>query len=282
MARRSTVPTRPAAPVIAMATDTDLLERTESTGPIDSTDEARDVIEATMETVGERITDGQAEDLAESLPDVAAEPLLSARPGEAEEFSLAEFLERVDERTERPETDDPVEPVERIRAALTGVRDVADETELERTRDQLPGEFDLVFEPGEPMDDAAFVDAVEDELEAAGLETVDPQEATAATLETLADRITGGEAGTLATYLPREVRTPLTGTEEDASQFDREEFLERIASGADVDAEEASAVARAVFAAVEESAAEDALERVRTQLPAEYDPLFGGDARDDR
>lgn len=47
----------------------------------------------------ERITDGQVDDLAASLPDVAAEPLREARPGEAENFPFAVFIDRIDEQT---------------------------------------------------------------------------------------------------------------------------------------------------------------------------------------
>lgn len=103
------------------ADETDLLEQIASTEPVDSTETAREVVEATMETLGERITGGQAADLAATLPDVAAEPLREARPREAEELSLAAFVARVDERTNATDDgDDPVQPVDLIRAALTG------------------------------------------------------------------------------------------------------------------------------------------------------------------
>ena len=96
-----------------------------------------------------------------TLPDVAADPLREPHPREAEEFSLAAFVARVDERMDATDDgDDPVEPVDRIRAAPTGIGSVADETELERTRDQLPGAFDVVFEPGQLLDDEEFDDIV--------------------------------------------------------------------------------------------------------------------------
>lgn len=267
-----------------MATDTnsgadDLLDRAESMEPIDSTETAEDVVDATMRTLGERVTDGQAADLAETLPDVAAEPLLAARPDEAEEFSLAAFVDRVMDRTDEVDvdTDDPVEPVELVRGAVAGVREVADETEIERTREQLPTEFDLVFDPGEPTTADEFRETVANELETAGLDDVDPDAATEATLETLAARITGGQAGDLAMYLPRDVRAPLTDTDEGTSPLDWTEFRDRIASRMDVETDDATDVTRAVFAAIRETTAERELENVLTQLPDEYDRTLEAD-----
>ncbi|WP_148857987.1 DUF2267 domain-containing protein [Natronococcus pandeyae] len=255
------------------ANESDLLEQIASTDPVDSTESAREVVEATMETLGERITDGQATDLAATLPDVAADPLREAHPREAEEFSLAAFVARVDERTDATDdSDDPVEPVDRIRAALTGIGTVADETELERTRDQLPGAFDVVFEPGQLLDDEEFYGIVAEGLP----DTVDagPEEATDATLHVLAERITGGQAGDLALYLPREVRRPLVDSDEETRKFDRDEFLERIATQTDVERSDAPDLARAVFDGIRESTAREELENVRTQLPDEFDDLF--------
>lgn len=40
------------------ANETDRLEQIASTDPVDSTETAREVVEATMEALGERITDG--------------------------------------------------------------------------------------------------------------------------------------------------------------------------------------------------------------------------------
>ncbi|WP_306054221.1 DUF2267 domain-containing protein [Natronococcus wangiae] len=230
-----------------MTTDsTDLLERIASTDPVDSTETAREGVEATMETLGERITDGQAEDLAATLLDVAAEPLREAHPREAEEFSLATFVARVAERT--PVTDDagdPIEPVDLIRAVLTGVGTAADDAELERTRDQLRDEFGVVFEPGRLLDAEEFHETVAERL----LDGVDadPRTATDATLRTLADRITGRQAVDLALYLPRAVRRPLIDTDEDVREFGREEFLEHVATRANVAESDAADLARAVF-----------------------------------
>jgi len=57
-------------------------------------EEARRAIIATLETLGERISGGEASDLAEQLPEELKEPLHQAGE-DNEEFSLDEFLGRV-------------------------------------------------------------------------------------------------------------------------------------------------------------------------------------------
>ncbi|WP_222920125.1 hypothetical protein [Natrinema sp. SYSU A 869] len=74
--------------------------------------------------------------LIKSLPDVAADPLENATPDEAEQFSLAEFAERIDVRTDTT-IDDAIGPIELARSAVTSVGDIV-ETELKHTREQLP------------------------------------------------------------------------------------------------------------------------------------------------
>lgn len=230
--------------------DDELLEEIASHGPLESTDDAREAVVAVLEPLGERITEGQAEDLAATLPDVAAGPLRDAQdggaqPAEAEAFSTRDFLERVANGA-----DVDAEPLPLARAVLAGVREAADDAELERTRDQLPGQFDYVFEPGEPMGADSFLAVVDEHLPAA----VDPQRATGAVLETLADRVTGGEALDLSTYLPRELRDPLLASPEEAATFGREAFLDRVTDRADLEEADPTAVARAVLAAVGETA----------------------------
>jgi uncharacterized protein (DUF2267 family) len=59
-------------------------------------DAADRAIEATLVTLGERISEGEAEDLAGHLPDSLAG--LVVRPGEAVPFDADEFFRRVAER----------------------------------------------------------------------------------------------------------------------------------------------------------------------------------------
>lgn len=76
-----------------------------------------------------------------------------------------------------------------------------------------------------------------------------------------------------AAHLPHEVYTPLTNVDEEARSDDRDAFETRRAARLDVDRDDAVAIARAVSDALEETAAGPELDRVRTQLPNEFDPL---------
>jgi uncharacterized protein (DUF2267 family) len=60
-------------------------------------DAAEDAIAATLETLGERISEGEAEDLTQHLPDSLA-PFVLRPGGEAEPFDADEFFRRVADR----------------------------------------------------------------------------------------------------------------------------------------------------------------------------------------
>jgi uncharacterized protein (DUF2267 family) len=98
---------------------------------------------------------------------------------------------------------------------------------------------------------------------------------TAATLQTLAERISGGEAAQLATYLPDELRPHLTGAEEPAQRFGSDAFVHRVAERAGTDPERAASGVRAVFATLREETPPEELEDVLTQLSKDYSRLLG-------
>ncbi len=106
-------------------------------------DEARRAIIATLETLGERISGGEASDLAEQLPEELKEPLHQAGE-DNEEFSLDDFLRRVGER-EDVETD---EVREHVSAVMTVLKEAVSGGELDNIRAQLPQEFEPLFEYG--------------------------------------------------------------------------------------------------------------------------------------
>jgi uncharacterized protein (DUF2267 family) len=97
----------------------------------------------------------------------------------------------------------------------------------------------------------------------------------AATLQTLAERISGGEATQLAKYLPEELRPHLTGAEELAQRFDSRAFVLRVAERAGTDPVRAASGVRAVFATLREETPREELEDVFTQLPKDYSSLVG-------
>jgi uncharacterized protein (DUF2267 family) len=118
---------------------------------------------------------------------------------------------------------------------------------------------------------ATFLTRVE---QSGGLRPEIAQRAAQATLRTLAERITGGEARDIALFLPRELRPLLEETPEQAEGFDLDEFLRRVAKRAGVDEETALRHARAVFAALGDAVTPGELHDMVAQLPRDYEPLL--------
>ncbi len=102
------------------------------------------------------------------------------------------------------------------------------------------------------------------------------ERATRATLETLAERLAGGEPHDLASQLPPELAEHLRYEgEETGNPFSLEEFFERVN-----DKEGGGVLPRAVYHArvvtevLGEAVTKGEMEHIRSQLPAEYAPLF--------
>ena len=95
-----------------------------------------------------------------------------------------------------------------------------------------------------------------------------------ATLATLSERITRGEAKTLCTQLPPAFRTALTGVDAHAEPFGLDEFTARVGAREDATPEQALGDARAVMATLDEIVDETTMAYVRSQLGKGYGPLF--------
>ena len=96
-----------------------------------------------------------------------------------------------------------------------------------------------------------------------------------ATRQTLADRISGGEAQDLAAQLPQPLQDDLRQTGEEAEAFDVDEFVRRVAQRAHVDPEEARTGVVAVLVTVREAVTPGEFDDVLSQLPQEYRELVG-------
>jgi uncharacterized protein (DUF2267 family) len=110
--------------------------------------------------------------------------------------------------------------------------------------------------------------------EVGGLIREEAEPATEATLRTLAERITRGEAEDVAQFLPDELRPFLTSVPEPAEAFDHHEFISRVAEREGVDQQTAFEHARAVFTAIGAAVATGELRDMVAQLPADYEPLL--------
>ncbi|MEU1688983.1 DUF2267 domain-containing protein [Micromonospora sp. NPDC005707] len=109
-----------------------------------STDQAATLTGVTLETLADRISAGQAEDLAYQLPDRLAEHLSRPLGGEmATSFGLDEFVRRVGDR---PEVDRALAGAG-VRAVLTTLCEAVTRDEFENAMAQLPEEFSQLIEP---------------------------------------------------------------------------------------------------------------------------------------
>jgi uncharacterized protein (DUF2267 family) len=100
------------------------------------------------------------------------------------------------------------------------------------------------------------------------------EQAITATLETLSERLTGGEASDLAAQLPAQLQAPLERSAEEAEGFSLEEFYRRIAEREGADVDTARNDASAVMTVVGMAVTAGQLDHLRSQLPAEFNVLF--------
>lgn len=119
-----------------------------------------------------------------------------------------------------------------------------------------------------------FVNRVNEQIktEAPG----DAELAIQATLSTLGERISGGEAENLAAQLPAELQTQLESGNymEEAEPFSLDEFYLRVAEREGSPADAAVEHARAVMEQLTRAVSGGELADVQRQLPEEYEPLF--------
>lgn len=102
--------------------------------------EALRVTRAVLTTLGERIQAGEAEDLAAPLPMEVDRFLTSAASGER--FGYDEFTDRVADRAGT----DRSEAAYYSKTVVALVAEVVPSGEIAQVRDQLPTEFDALFE----------------------------------------------------------------------------------------------------------------------------------------
>lgn len=102
------------------------------------------------------------------------------------------------------------------------------------------------------------------------------ESATRATLETLAERLSGQEPEHLASQLPPEIGLHLRRRSDGQESFDADDFYERVAgrSTPGVDRSAATFHAKAVLSVVREAVTQGQWEHVVAQLPTGYADLF--------
>jgi uncharacterized protein (DUF2267 family) len=122
------------------------------------------------------------------------------------------------------------------------------------------------------VDHKEFILSVADR---SGLSRQESQDVTHSTLQTLADRISGGETRQLAVHLPDEFRQYLTPRQEGAHQFGLDEFVRRVSEHTGLTEQEATNGIRGVFLTLRDGLPEDPFGDVLSQLPKDFERLVG-------
>lgn len=236
---------------------------------IESPDEARNTVESVLEILGESISHGQAADLAQPLDDQFANILLQAEPTHAQPPDVEEFITRVADRL----SIDADEAMRRCRAVIAALSETVGVEEVENTHAQFPPAYDVLFEPAMALGENSFAEALQERGDFDSRQ--DALRAAEATLRTLGERLSKGEAEAVAKYLPEEPGGWLVpDAPGEAGDFSFDEFVDRVASRADVSTDQAVQEAEAVTDVVAAMVGEEELEQMESQLPESYEPMF--------
>jgi uncharacterized protein (DUF2267 family) len=233
-----------------------------------SREDAERAIHATLQTLGERIDREQARQLAAQLPPGIA-PWIATTTS-AERFDADAFAERV---ARRAGLDDAI-----ARRAASAVLDaVARAVSREEWDDmvaELPAGYAPLLPRGRWVDVADLEELLRLVAEQTGLDRAGARRALEATLETLAERIDGGEVDDLVERLPPELHPALRRGREAsggrATGMSLEAFVRRAAQREGIgDLQEAARHLRAVFGALRATLGDELLD-VKAQLPEDY------------
>jgi uncharacterized protein (DUF2267 family) len=237
--------------------------------------EAELAARATLETLAERVSGGEATDIAEQLPSELS-PWLD-NPSKAERFDFVEFMRRV---AERASVTLPVAE-QYTRAVFRAISRTVSDDELHDLASELPRDLAALLDDRPAPRRAPTVGADRFVARVADRAHVDAERArraTSAALEALAERISGGEVDHLEERLPVELHQPLErGRAEShgaARRISLEEFVTGIAEREGVPPAEARRDTRAVFATLRESVGDDEFADIRAQLPDDYTELL--------
>lgn len=115
-----------------------------------SNESAEIIIHATLETLSERLSIGQAEHLAAQLPREIGEVMKIDPERHGEMFTLDEFFKRVSRRAD----ENINEVVHQVRAVTEVVSEAVSPSELDELFAQLPYEFQQLFYAGPGHNDS--------------------------------------------------------------------------------------------------------------------------------
>ncbi|MEV8633257.1 DUF2267 domain-containing protein [Streptosporangium sp. NPDC051023] len=238
------------------------------------TEEAERAVRATLQTLGERLPDGEGRGVLQRLP-MRVKPWIGAADAH-EPFDVEEFLRRV---AEREEVD--------VEVAARHARDVfwvlgqaVAPEEITDIAAGLSEDFDPLLVEAQRrslrvMPAEEFLARV---ASRAGLDAAGAHRASEAVLQTLAEQVAGGRAENLICELAVPLHEPLKrGASEGLATDGRmplEDFTCRVAERQGVNREEGRGHAQAVFTTLREAVTEKGFLDVMAGLPEEYRTLL--------
>jgi uncharacterized protein (DUF2267 family) len=236
---------------------------------LDDTEKAERATRATLETLAERLSPGEARDLLAELP-AELKPWIQPR-GDRQIFDADEFLRRVGGRLGVD-----MATAERLsRAVFYALGRAVSPKEIADLAADLPGDFEPLI--AEAQGRFAQIVPAEEFLNRvamrAGLDAPDARRATDAVLETLAERLAGGDIDDLIQQLPVQLHGPLRRIRSEAPEARRmslDEFLRQVAEHEGVSRDEAWEHARAVLTTLRETVADKEFFDLNAQLPADF------------
>jgi uncharacterized protein (DUF2267 family) len=235
-------------------------------------DRAERAIQATLQTLAERIDPGEARKLADELPDELAPWLATTTP--AERFDVDEFLRRVGER-EGAEVATAERHAEAVFLALE--RALSDKEFADLTA-ELPKDFLPLLPRGPEIEVISAESFMQRVADRAGIGEEEAQRATEAVLETLAMRIAGGEVDDLRVRLPIAFQPALDRGKElsggKATRMKLDAFVRRVAKREGISADKAREHVSAVLSTLREAVGEQEFLDVTAQLPHDYTALI--------
>ncbi|MEW6472887.1 MAG: DUF2267 domain-containing protein [Actinomycetota bacterium] len=113
---------------------------------LDSRGAAEAATRATLETLGERLSGGAAENLAAQLPPEIGEHLRRTADGTGQQIDLEDFFGRITQR-EGTGVDEP-QAVFHARCVLEVVDEATTGNLLGKLKEQLPAEYERLFSAG--------------------------------------------------------------------------------------------------------------------------------------
>jgi uncharacterized protein (DUF2267 family) len=235
-------------------------------------DEAERAVQATLQTLGERIAAGEARDLAAELPPEAA-PYIGV-PGDAQRFDVDEFVRRVAARAGV----DATTARRRARAVFAALGRTLSRQELDDLEAELPKGFAPLLPAGPDVEVTPAETFLRYAADRAATDLEGARRATEAVLETLAERIAGGEVDDLIERLPAELHEPLRRGREHtggkASRMNLDAFVQRVAEREGIDPMTARDHVRAVMLALREAVGDAEFFDVKSELPVEYEQVL--------